>query len=120
MAIFLRILAVFYVIGALRHIGHILGFGEMPWLDSWLSWQISDVVYGTLSVIAAIGLFQQKAWGVAAFLFIAFSQIILFGLLPGLFAFKAAHWTWLQIMIGAHIVSLAIYFTLRVMQRRAA
>lgn len=112
MKIFLRILAAIYAFAALRHIANILGFGELPWAEAPLAWQISDVAYTLLDTVAAVGLYQQKRWGVAAFMLAACSEILLFTLVPHWFVLRPEHEGLLQIFVIYHLVALSAWFWL--------
>jgi hypothetical protein len=113
MKIFLRILAVIYAFAAVMHIGSILGFGRTPFADAPLSWQLSDIAYGVIDTIAAIGLWQQKFFGIAAFFVAAISEILLFTLVPEWFVVEPEQLTMLRGFVAYHLVAIAIYFVLR-------
>ena len=113
MKIFLRILSVIYAIAAVLHIGSILGFGRIPFADAPLSWQISDIAYGIIDTIAAIGLWQQKWWGIAAFFLAAVSEILLFTLVPEWFVLEPEQLTMLRGFVVYHVVAIAFYWLLR-------
>lgn len=113
MKIFLRILAVIYAVAAVLHIGSIIGLGRTPFADAPLSWQVSDIAYGMIDTIAAVGLWQQKSWGIAAFFVAAISEILLFTLVPEWFVIEPAQLTMLRVFIVYHLVALTIYFGLR-------
>jgi hypothetical protein len=112
MKIFLRILSIIYAFAAALHIGSILGFGRMPFEEAPLSWQLSDFFYGIVDTIAAIGLFRQKSWGIAAFLVAAISEILLFSLVPHWFVIEPSQLTMLRGFIVYHVIALLIYFAL--------
>ncbi len=120
MRIFLRILAVIYAIAAVMHIGTILGFGRMPFAEMPLSWQISDVAYGIIDTIAAVGLWQQKPWGVGAFLLAACSEILLFTLVPEWFTSNPGELAMLRGFVVYHLIAVAIYLLLRHRSRNAS
>jgi len=109
---FLRILAVIYAFAAILHIGTIAGFGRMPFADMPLSWQLSDIAYGLIDTVAAIGLWQQKNWGVAAFLVAAVSEILLFTLVPDWFVTEPGQLVMLRGFVVYHLVAIAIYIYL--------
>jgi len=113
MTIFLRILALIYAIAGLMHIGSILGLGQMPFGDAPLSWQLSDIFYGVVDTIAAIGLWLHKRWGIAAFFVAAISEILLFTFVPEWFVVEAWQLNMLRGFIVYHLVAITIYFTLR-------
>ena len=109
MKIFLRILAVIYALAAVMHIGSIFGFGRLPFAEMPLSWQISDIAYGVVDTVAAIGLWQQKNWGVGAFLLAACSEILLFTLVPDWFTSDPSELIMLRGFIGYHLIAIATY-----------
>jgi hypothetical protein len=118
MKIFLRILAVIYAFAAVLHIGSILGLGRIPFTEAPLSWQLSDIFYGVIDTVAAVGLWQQKFWGVAAFFVAAISEILLFTLVPEWFVIEPGQLAMLRGFIVYHLVAITIYFVLRRMERR--
>jgi hypothetical protein len=111
--IFLRILSVIYAFAAVLHIGSILGFGRTPFEEAPLSWQLSDIFYGIVDTIAAVGLCRQKSWGIAAFFVAAVSEILLFALVPHWFVVEPSQLAMLRGFIVYHVIALSIYFTLR-------
>jgi len=113
MKIFLRILAVIYAFAAVLHIGSILGLGRIPFTEAPLSWQLSDIFYGVIDTVAAVGLWQQKFWGVAAFFVAAVSEILLFTLVPHWFVVEPAQLTMLRGFVVYHVVAISIFFLLR-------
>jgi hypothetical protein len=118
MKLFLRILAVIYAFAAVMHIGSILGFGRMPFGEMPLAWQLSDVAYGLIDTVAAIGLWQQKSWGIAAFLLAAGSEILLFTFTPDWFTSDPAELQMLQGFIVYHLIAITIYFGLAYFGRK--
>ena len=113
MKIFLRVLAIIYAFAAVLHIGSIMGFGRIPFADAPLSWQLSDIAYGIIDTIAAVGLWQQKRWGIAAFFIAAISEILLFTLVPNWFVTEAGQLTMLRGFIAYHLIAIVIYFGLK-------
>jgi uncharacterized membrane protein (DUF2068 family) len=112
MKIFLRSLAVIYAFAAVLHIGSILGFGRMPFGDMALSWQLSDIAYSIIDTVAAIGLWQQRRWGVIAFFVAAVSEILLFTFAPEWFTSDPSELRMLRGFIVYHLVALTIYSVL--------
>lgn len=111
-------MSVIYAIAAILHIGSILGFGRTPFAEAPLSWQLSDIAYGIIDTIAAIGLWQQKSWGIAAFFVAAISEILLFTLVPEWFVVEAEQLTMLRGFVAYHLIAIAIYFGLRHFETR--
>jgi hypothetical protein len=112
MKLFLRILAVIYAFAAVMHIGSILGLGRMPFTEMPISWQLSDIAYAIIDTVAAIGLWQQQRWGIAAFLLAAGSEILLFTLVPDWFTSDPAELIMLRGFIVYHLLALMTYFGL--------
>jgi len=119
MKIYLRLLAAIYAFACLRHIANMLGFGELPWAEAPLAWQISDIGYAILDAIAAIGLFLQRPWGIAAFLLAAVSEILLFTLVPDWFVMRPEHLTLLRGFVVYHIIAIAIWLFLLLRQKHS-
>jgi hypothetical protein len=119
MKIYLRLLAAIYAFACLRHIANMLGFGELPWAEAPLAWQISDIAYAILDAIAASGLFLQRRWGIVAFLLAAASEILLFTLVPDWFVMRPEHLTLLRGFVAYHIVAIAIWLFLLLRQKRS-
>jgi len=113
MKIFLRCLGVIYAFAAVRHIGNIVGLGEIPFDASPLSWQITDAFYAVLDTIAAIGLWRLRWWGVAAFLTAAVSEILLFSFAIDWLEVPADYLPLLRGFVAYHLVAIGIYAGLR-------
>jgi hypothetical protein len=120
MKIFLRVLAVIYAFAAILHIGSVLGLGRVPFAEAPLSWQLSDIFYGIVDTIAAIGLFRLRPWGVAAFLVAAISEILLFTLVPHWFVVEPGQLTMLRGFVVYHVIAITLYFVLRYFEKRGA
>jgi hypothetical protein len=118
MKILLRILALIYAIAAIMHIGSILGLGRMPFGDMPVAWQLSDIAYGIIDTIAAIGLWQQKNWGIAAFLLAAGSEIVLFVFVPEWFTSDPAELTMLRGFVVYHLIAITTFSVLRYSSRK--
>ena len=88
MDIYLRILALAMAYGALVHVTNILGFGEMPWQETPITWRVGDVFYGLLDTITAIGLWQRTTWGIICFLSAIASQFLIYTVFIDYFAFS--------------------------------
>jgi hypothetical protein len=112
MNIFLRILATIYAFACLRHAANILGFGELPWLQAPLAWQLSDIAYLVLDGIAAVGLALLRPWGIVAFLIAASSEILLFTLVPHWFVLRPEHETLLRSFVIYHVIAIGIWYVL--------
>jgi hypothetical protein len=118
MKIFLRILATIYAFAAILHIGSVVGLGRVPFEDAPLSWQVSDIFYGVLDTIAAIGLFRLRPWGIVAFFIAAISEILLFTLVPEWFVVEPEQLIMLRGFVVYHLGAMTIYFVLAYFERR--
>ena len=114
MTIYLKILAVFYAYGAVLHVadllslGHYLGqfhgltFAQMPG-----AWKIATVYFALLDSIAAYGLWKGAAWGVAAFLLAAVSQVVMYTVFAPTFSHQPG-------LVVFHLLTVGMYVVLRV------
>jgi len=118
MGIYLKILALFYFYGATVHYANLLGFGEIPFKESPLSWQLADISYGILGTLTFIGLWLKTRWGIIGFFLSAISQLILYLGFPQWFAFNLEQRQLLWSMIIFHLVTLSIFFALLFFTRR--
>ena len=80
-AIFLKMLAVFCLMGALSHLGSILGLVGPPWLSKPILFRIADSVLLPTNLVLAWGLWRNRAWGVFAWL----AAVLLLQVIPILF-----------------------------------
>ncbi len=101
MKIYLRVLAVIYFIGGILHVLDVfdlrLKFSEMS--SVWQAWIIYLMIF---DILAAIGLWQQKKWGISLFLLIAISQLIAYICFSNVFGRQYS-------LIAIHVVTLAVY-----------
>ena len=116
--IYLKILALLYFYGATVHYANLLGFGEIPFRESPLSWQVGDISYGILGTLTFIGLWLKTRWGIIGFFLSAVSQLILYLGFPQWFAFNSEQHQLLWSMIIFHFVTLSIFFALLFFTRR--
>ncbi|AFY55474.1 hypothetical protein Riv7116_2993 [Rivularia sp. PCC 7116] len=117
MGIYLKILALFYFYGATVHYANLLGFGEIPFRESPLSWQVGDIFYAILGTFTVIGLWLKTRWGIVCFLLSAVSQLILYIGFPQWFAFTNEQQQLLWSMVMFHVVTLLIFFGLLLFTR---
>ncbi|MEM1394593.1 MAG: DUF6163 family protein [Cyanobacteria bacterium P01_D01_bin.116] len=118
MGIYLKILALFYLYGAIVHYANLLGFGEMLFTEEPLSWQVADISYAILATFTFIGLWLKTQWGIIGFFSSAVSQLILYLVFPHWFAFNLEQQRLLWSMIIFHLVTLSIFFVLLFFTRR--
>ena len=50
------IIGVIYGIGGVVHIGNILEFGEVKWIEAPVSWKVGDILWGVLDIVAIAGI----------------------------------------------------------------
>ena len=93
------IIGVMYGFGGLVHVGNILGFGEMTWAESPLSWKLGDVFWGILDIVAVVGIILKAPVGVLAVTLAALSQIVVYGIWPERFALTDEHLSVLRGMV---------------------
>ena len=118
LTIYLRILAMLYLYGAIVHYANLLGFGEIPFAQEPLSWKIADILYAILDTFTYTGLWLKKIWGIAGFLMSAFSQLVLYIGFPHWFAFNPQQQELLWSMVIFHLVTLTIFFGLLFLSKR--
>lgn len=111
MKLFLRTLAVLYLIGACLHVLDLLDlrlhFSEMN--VAWKSWIFYLCIF---DFIAAVGLWRQKRWGTVLFTMIALSQLVAY---LGFQSFFGSQ----NFLVGFHVLTLAIFIFLFFRNRTA-
>jgi len=80
-AIFLRVLSVFCLLGALSHLGSILSLVGPSWLSKPILFRIADSVLLPTNLVLAWGLWRNRAWAVFAWL----GAVLLLQVIPILF-----------------------------------
>ena len=101
-------LAGLYGLGGTVHIANILGYGELPWLESPLSWRVGDIFWGLLDVVALVGMVFRWPIAVPALALAAASQVFVYGLFPDLFALTDDHRVVLRSMVAFNGVALVL------------
>lgn len=109
MKIYLRILALIFTYSGLIHITNIIGLGQQPWLETPLTWQIGDIIYGILDIVTVIGLWQRKAWGISCFLIGILSQFLIYTVFIDYFAFTEQQRTTIYSLLGTEVILLLIF-----------
>lgn len=102
------IMGVAYGLGAIVHIGNILGFGEVKWTESPLSWKVGDICWGALDVVAVVGIVLKSPIGVLALVLAACSQIIAYSFFPDSFATTEPHRSTLRGLIYFNGIVLVV------------
>jgi len=110
--IYLKILALIFTYSCLVHVANIAGFGEKPWLETPLTWQIGDVVYGILDFAVVIGLWQGKAWGIVCFLVAILSQFFIYTVFLDAFTLTPEHRQTIYSLLGTEAILLLVFVAL--------
>lgn len=105
MKLYLRILSVLYAVGGLLHLLDVLGlrlkFSELS--DTWKYWIVYLLIF---DVLAAVGLWQRKQWGIGLFLMVAISQLIAYTAFVETFGHQ-------YFLLPFHVLSLLVFFILK-------
>jgi Peptidase family S41 len=103
--LFLKILSGIYFCGAALHFADLLDFRlKFSEMDSvWRCWIVYLMVF---DFFAAIGLWQKRDWGVALFLIIASSQLIVYVGFPSLFGAQYP-------LVAFHLITIFIFIGLK-------
>jgi len=120
-AIFLRVLSVFCLLGALSHLGSILGLVGPPWSSKPIFFRIADSVLLPTNLVLAWGLWRNRAWGVFAWLVaILLLQAIpiLFLLVTGAFANDPAQRGAFYGLLGANATLVVLFLLLLPRKKR--
>ena len=101
----MRLLALIYLFNGLEHWGTLVGydadavrFDAMP-----IQWQVVTVYFAVLMVIAAVGLWFASGWGVATWLFVAVTEMVMYLGFPDLFGEDWSAITFNSVCIVAYI-----------------
>jgi hypothetical protein len=112
-AIFLKVLSVFCVLGALAHLGSILSIAGVPWSTRPLLFRIADSVLLPTNLVLAWGLWRNRAWAVFAWLAaILLLQFIPFLLFTGAFATDPSQRRTLYGMLATHAALVGLFLLL--------
>ena len=66
LSIYVRVLAVVLVYGAVMHVGNMLGLTGKPWMQTPLLFRVMDVVLLVFNLAVAVGLWLRHSWAVVA------------------------------------------------------
>ena len=102
------VFALLYGLGGTVHIANILGFGELPWSESLLSWRIGDVWWGSLDVLALVGVALKRPVGLAALALAAITQVVIYAFWPESFALSDEHYSTLRSLVYFNAVVLLV------------
>ena len=117
LGVFLKILAIFYFVSALVHVGNLLNRGQVKLADAPPSWIVLDVVFAVLDLAVAVGLWWRQPWGVACLFLAIVIQLVLYLGFPDHFAQDAAQRQAIRGLVAAHFVTLGLYTLLRFLDR---
>ena len=115
LAIFLRVLSVFCLLGALSHLGGILGLVGPPWPSKPLLYILGDSVLLPTNLVLAWGLWKKRPWAVFAWLAaIVFLQVIpiVFLLVTDAFATDPTQRRAFYGILATHFTLVAIFLLL--------
>lgn len=76
-------------------------------------WKIMTMHFAVIDLVAAVGLWQRMHWGIVVWIYAALLQILLHTVFSGTFGTDA-------LVIGFYVVTLAVYVSLFILQRRLA
>ena len=114
---YLRVLAAAMAYGGIVHIANMLGFGERHWLEGPLAWRLGDLFYAPLDLIAAVGLWLRRPWGVVLFLVAVTSQFVLYTVFIEHFALTLEHRRTIQGLLGTQALLTLGLVTLWTLKR---
>lgn len=101
MKIYLKVLACFYFVGSLLHLLDLLDL-RLKFSEMSLVWQIWIIYLMVIDILAAVGLWRQKSWGILLFLTVAASQLIAYIGFVGIFGRQDS-------LIVFHVLTLTAY-----------
>ncbi len=101
MKIYLRVLAIAYLIGFALHGADILDM-RLQFSNMDILWKIWIIFLCLMDLIAAIGLWRQKTWGIVCFFVVAISQLIAYLIFIDKFGRQ-------DFLVGFHLVTLIGY-----------
>ena len=85
------VLAACYGFGGIVHVSNLLGFGELKWDDAPLAWKVGDIAWGILDLVTVGGILFKSPIGLIAMTLAAFSQVLMYGCFPQVFALTEDH-----------------------------
>ena len=107
-AIYQRVIAAFYVYGALVHAGNLLGFGpEIP-ENRKTVFTTLDVIFLVLDIAVVVGLWRRRTWGLVLFLTAAGAQLVMYLGFPDYFATSPEFRAQIRILVIFHVVTVSL------------
>ena len=111
-AIYLKVVAVVSLLGALSHLGSIIGI-RGSWVDKPLQFHIGDPLLFLVDLVMAWGLWRTRFWAVVAWVAaVVFLQAVPFLLFTELFAPGPRERTTLYSLVAIDVVLLGVFFLL--------
>lgn len=116
--IYLRILSLILLYGALIHFANISSLSGRQWSEVPLSWQVMDVVLLLFNLVVAVGLWRRRSWAVYAFVLgMLFLQILPYTLFRELFVLNAEDAATLNGLILTDLLLVAILVLLILLKK---
>ncbi|MEL4895991.1 hypothetical protein [Crocosphaera sp. Alani8] len=116
--IYLKLLSICLLYGALVHCANILSLGDVSWLDTPLHWRVMDVILLAFNGITSISLWYQSFYGTFAFFVgIIFLQIIPYTLFHQYFIINPEDIETLNGLMGTEILLITILIILMVAKK---
>jgi len=111
-AIYLKVVAVFSLLGALSHLVSIMGI-RGSWVDKPLQFLIGDPLLLLVDLVMAWGLWRTRSWAVVVWVAaVVFLQAVPFLLFTELFAPGPRERTTLYSLVAVDFVLLGVFFLL--------
>lgn len=112
-AIYLKVVAIFFLLGSLSHLSSLLGFIEGPWSEKPWYFRVADLVLLPADLVIPWGLWRTKFWGVLAWV----GAVILLQVVPILLLLQFSapdprlRATWYGMLV-VHAAMLGVFFLL--------
>jgi hypothetical protein len=112
-AVYLKVVAVLMLLGALSHLGSILSLTGTSWSARPLRFQVVDLVLLPINLVVAWGLWRTRFWAVVGWVAVVLLlQVIPILLFSEFFATSPRERTMLYGLLATHAVSLGIFSVL--------
>jgi hypothetical protein len=109
MKTYLRVISILYLIGFLLHVADVASL-RLDFSGMNTTWKVWIVYLLIMDLIAAIGLWNQKTFGIVFFLIVAGTQLVAYTVFRSFFGEQTE-------LIVFHIITLAGFFGLVVKKR---
>jgi len=112
-AVYLKVVAVFLLVGALSHLGSIMSINGTSWMAKPLRFRVVDMVFLPVNLAIAWGLWRKRFWAVVGWVgAVLLLQFIPFLLFTEFFATNPRERTMLYGLLAAHAALLGVFFVL--------